>query len=76
MKWCPFKRSKDYYRTIDLRYLHPSDKMIYKIGKILSNRQNITCNDCPKIINKNLSSRRNEPSMFQPLLNYMMNEIN
>lgn len=78
LRWCPFKRSKEfYYRNKDKRYLVPTEKVIYKIGKILSKHETITCNNCPKIINENWKySKSNKKSMFQPLLDYMMNEIN
>lgn len=78
LRWCPFKRSKEfYYRNKDKRYLLPSEKVIHKIGKILSKHETITCNNCPKIINENWKySKSNKNSIFQPLLDYMMNEIN
>ena len=78
LRWCPFKRSKEfYYRNKDKRYLLPTEKAIHKIGKILSKHETITCNNCPKIINENWKySKSNKNSIFQPLLDYMMNEIN
>ena len=78
LRWCPFKRSKEfYYRNKDKRYLLPSEKVIHRIGKILSKHETITCNNCPKIINENWKySKSNKNSIFQPLLDYMMNEIN
>lgn len=77
LRWCPFKRSKEYYyRNKDNRYLIPTDKVIHSIGKILSEHETITCNNCPKIINENWKySKSNKKSIFQPLLDYMMNEI-
>jgi len=78
LRWCPFKRSKEfYYRNKDKRYLEPTEKMIYKVGKILSKYETITCNNCPKVVNKNWKyTKSNKQSIFQPLLDYMMEEIN
>ena len=78
LRWCPFKRSKEfYYRNKDKRYLEPTEKMIYEVGKILSKHETITCNNCPKVVNKNWKyTKSNKHSMFQPLLDYMMEEIN
>lgn len=78
LRWCPFKRSKEfYYRNKDKRYLEPTEKMIYEVGKILSNYETITCNNCPKIINKNWKyTKSNKHSIFQPFLDYMIEEIN
>lgn len=78
LKWCPFKRSKEfYYRNKDSRFLEPTPNVIYEVGKILSQHETITCNNCPKIINNNWKySKSNTKSIFQPLLNYMLNEIN
>jgi hypothetical protein len=77
-RWCPFKRSKEfYYRNKDKRYLEPTEEIIYKVGKILSKYETITCNNCPKVVNTNWKyTKSNEQSLFQPLLNYMMKEIN
>jgi len=78
LRWCPFKRSKEfYYRNIDKRYLEPTEKMIYEVGKILSENDMITCNNCPKIVNQSWKyTKSNTQSIFQPLLDYMMEEIN
>lgn len=78
LRWCPFKRSKEsYYRNKDNRFLNPTEKTIYEIGKILAKHDTITCNNCPKIINDNWKfSKCNNKSIFQPLLDYMINEIN
>ena len=78
LRWCPFKRSKKlYYRNKDKRYLEPSEEIIYKIGKILVEHETITCNNCPKIINSNWQySKSNTLSIFQPLLDFMITEIN
>lgn len=77
LRWCPFKRSKEfYYRNKDSRYLVPTEKIIHKIGKILSEHETITCNNCPKIINEKWKfTKSNKKSTFQPLLEYMMEEI-
>ena len=49
LRWCPFKRSKEfYYRNKDKQYLEPTEKMRYEVGKILSKHETITCNNCPK----------------------------
>lgn len=78
LRWCPFKRSKEfYYRNKDNRYLEPTEKMIYKVGKILSKYETITCNNCPKVVNDKWKyTKSNKQSIFQPLLDYMMEEIN
>jgi len=78
LRWCPFKRSKKfYYRNKDKRYLEPTEKTIYKVGKILSNYETITCNNCPKVVNENWKyTKSNTQSIFQPLLDYMIKEIN
>ena len=77
LRWCPFKRSKEtYYRNKDPRYLEPTEKIMYEIGKILNEHETITCNNCPNIVNTNWKYTKNrEPSIFQPLLDYMMKEI-
>jgi hypothetical protein len=77
LRWCPFKRSKEfYYRNRDARYLEPTDQMIYELGKILAEYETITCNNCPKIINEKWKyTKRQSESIFQPLLDYMMREI-
>jgi hypothetical protein len=76
-RWCPFKRSKElYYRNTNDKYFNPTDKMMYKIGKILSKHETITCNNCPKIINDNYEyTKSNKKSIFQPLLSHMIDEI-
>lgn len=76
-RWCPFKRSKElYYRNVDKRYLEPTEKMMYEVGKILSTDETITCNNCPKIVNKEWKySESNKNSIFQPLLNYLIEDI-
>ena len=77
LRWCPFKRSKKfYYRNKDKRFLNPTNKIIYEVGKILTKHDTITCNNCPKIINDNWKYTKSDTkSMFQPLLEYMMEEI-
>jgi hypothetical protein len=77
LRWCPFKRSKElYYKNKDKRYLEPTEKMIYEVGKILSINETITCNNCPKVVNENWKyTKSNKHSIFQPLLDYMMDEI-
>jgi len=77
LRWCPFKRSKElYYRNTDKRYLEPTEKIIYEVGKILSKHETITCNNCPKVVNENWKyTKSNKHSIFQPLLDYMIDEI-
>lgn len=77
LRWCPFKRSKEfYYRNKDRRYLVPTEQIIHKIGKILSEHETITCNNCPCIINEKWKfTKSNKKSIFQPLLEYMMEQI-
>jgi len=78
LRWCPFKRSKEfYYRNKDERYLEPTETIIYEVGKILSKNEMITCNNCPKVVNNNWKyTASNKRSIFQPLLDYMIEEIN
>ena len=78
LRWCPFKRSKEfYYRNKDNRYLLPTEKVFNKMGKILSEHETITCSNCPKIINDNWKyTKSDKKSILQPLLDYMMEEIN
>lgn len=78
LRWCPFKRSKEfYYRNTDERYLEPTKKIIYELGEILSKYETVNCNNCPKLINENWKyTKSNTESIFQPLLDYMMKEIN
>ena len=77
LRWCPFKRSSEfYYRNKDNRFLPPSKEVFYEVGKILSQHERITCNNCPKLINDNWKyTTSNTQSIFQPLLDYMMDEI-
>jgi hypothetical protein len=77
LRWCPFKRSKEfYYRNRDKRYLELTEQTMYEVGKILSKYETITCNNCPLVINAEWKyTKNNEDSMFQPLLDYMMREI-
>ena len=77
LRWCPFKRSKEfYYRNKDHRYLIPTEQIIHKMGKILSEHETITCNNCPRIINEKWKfTKSNKKSIFQPLLEYMMEQI-
>lgn len=78
LRWCPFKRShRFYYKNRDKRYLEPSEQIIFEIGKILTEHEMISCNNCPKIVNKNWKyTKSNKKSIFKPLLDYMMKEIN
>jgi hypothetical protein len=77
VRWCPYKRSKEfYYRNKDKRFLEPTKQTIYEVGKILNNYDTITCNNCPRTVNAEWKyTKSNEDSMFQPLLDYMMREI-
>ena len=46
------------------------------MGKILSEHETITCNNCPRIINEKWKfTKSNKKSIFQPLLEYMMEQI-
>jgi hypothetical protein len=84
LRWCPFKRSKEhYYRNKDTRYLEPCEMMIYEVGMILSKHEQITCNNCPRVVNNHCLWKCTKardvcraPSIFQPLLEYMIEEIN
>jgi hypothetical protein len=77
LRWCPFKRSKEfYYRNKDNRYLDPTEKTIYEVGKILSKYEMIVCTNCPKVVNEKWKyTKSNKHSIFQPLLDYMIDEI-
>jgi hypothetical protein len=82
LRWCPFKRSKEmYYRNKDKRFLDPCYRMICEVGNILSKHEQITCNNCPRVVNEhwmrmNARDVSRTPSIFQPLLDYMIEEIN
>jgi len=71
-RWCPFKRSKEYYyRNKDIRFREPYDEYIYEIGKILVEQETITCNNCPKYVNGHYEYLQiNNHSVYEPLLNY------
>ena len=77
LRWCPFKRSKEfYYRNQDKRYLKPTEKVIHEVGKILSKDETITCNNCPRLVNEKWKySKSNKRSIFRPLLDHMMEKI-
>ena len=76
LRWCPFKRSKEvYYRNKDIRFLEPSEKTIIEVGKILSEHETITCNNCPKVVNANWNRKSNTTSAFKPLLDHMLRQI-
>ncbi len=77
LRWCPFKRSREfYYRNKDKRYIEPTNQNMYEVGKILSRYDTITCNNCPRVINAEWKYTKGyEKSMFKPLLDYMMCEI-
>jgi len=74
LKWCPFKRSKEfYYRNKDKRFLFPTQQLVYTIGEILSKHETITCNNCPKVVNRHFKyTDSNTQSIFQPLLVHML----
>ena len=77
-RWCPFKRAKEfYYRNSDPRYFSVSETNFYSIGKILSKYDNMTCNNCPKIVNNEwVPLGTTKPSVFIPLLEWMVKDIN
>jgi hypothetical protein len=74
LRWCPFKRSREfYYRNKDARYIEPTEQTIYEMGQLLRKKEN--CCDCPKIVNKKWKyTKSNKQSMFQPLLDYMVKD--
>lgn len=76
-RWCPFKRSKEfYYRNKDNQFLDPTEQVILLIGEILNKHETITCNNCPKIINDNWNyTKSNTKSIFQQLLHHLMEQI-
>jgi hypothetical protein len=78
LSWCPFKRSKEtYYRNQDKRFLNPSEELYYEIGRILSSTDEIiTCNNCPKVINETINHSSQPNSLFQPFLDYIIDDIN
>jgi hypothetical protein len=77
LRWCPFKRSTEfYYRNQDKRFLEPTTDIVWEVGNILSNHETITCNICPVIVNEHWKyTKSNKQSIFQPLLDYMISEI-
>lgn len=75
LRWCPFKRSKDfYYRNSDPRYITPDLQNIYTIGKLLSQHETVSCENCPVLINSRLKLKR-ETSLFQPFLDLMIENL-
>lgn len=75
LRWCPFKRAKEfYYRNHDPRYMPLNHQTIYLMGKILAHHETITCNNCPQLINQHTNFKPTR-SIFEPLLNYMLDEI-
>lgn len=74
LRWCPFKRSRaSYYRNQDGRYVEPSERMIYEMGKALSLHETMTCVHCPRVVNDHWPYPKSDrPSIFQPLLDHMM----
>jgi hypothetical protein len=76
-RWCPFKRSKEfYYRNKDNRFLDPTEQVINEIGDILNKYETITCNNCPKIVNEKWKyTKSNTKSIFKPLLDHLMEQI-
>ena len=78
LRWCPFKRSTEfYYRNKDKRYLDPIEQIRWRVGEILSNYETITCNNCPSAVNEKWKyTKSNTKSIFQPLLDFMIKEIN
>lgn len=77
LRWCPFKRSKEYYyRNKDHRYTTPTIPNIYKIGKILSEHDTVTCELCPELVNNDNQFKNVEvsESIFVPFLNYLIEE--
>lgn len=77
LRWCPFKRSREtYYRNKDARYLESSVQMMYEVGKIMATNDTITCNNCPTLLNQyDQFPKATTPSLFQPLLDAMLREI-
>ena len=77
LRWCPFKRSREtYYRNKDARYLEPSVQIMYAVGQILATNDTITCNNCPRLLNQSDQfPKATTSSLFQPLLNAMLREI-
>jgi hypothetical protein len=76
-RWCPFKRSKEfYYRNKDNRFLNPTEQVINEIGNILNKYETITCNNCPKIVNEKWKyTKSNIKSIFKPLIDHLMEKI-
>lgn len=79
LRWCPFKRSKEfYYRNKDHRFINPTKENIKTVGLILMQNETITCNNCPDLLNKNqnafIPDYQNtsiEANIFAPLLEYI-----
>lgn len=74
LRWCPFKRSKEfYYRNRDRRFVEPTLKNIYQIGQALAREETVTCNNCPGVINRAMPGRHG--SIFEPVLAFLLGQL-
>lgn len=77
LRWCPFKRSGEfYYRNKDRRFINPTKENIRLIGAVLMKEESITCNNCPSIVNENANVFIEEQSshldhLFDDLIKYI-----
>jgi hypothetical protein len=73
-RWCPFKRAKStYFRNTDRRFQSLEPNVVRQVGEILATRPNITCDECPRIIN-GVDTFDHDPdriSLIQPLLDFV-----
>jgi hypothetical protein len=74
LRWCPYKRACTYYRAKDPRYLPHDKKTIYEVGRILSEHETITCNNCPRVVNQALDWPAGR-SIMDEFLQYMLARV-
>ena len=73
-RWCPFKRAKStYFRDTDPRFQPLEPDVVFQVGKILATQRNITCDECPEIVN-GATEFEHDPdrvSLMQPMLDFV-----
>ena len=74
LRWCPYMRARTYYRSMDSRYLPHDKKTIYEVGRILSQHETITCNNCPRVVNQALGNPTSQ-SVMAEFLQYLLARV-
>ena len=73
-RWCPFKRAKSaYFRNSDPRFQPLEPDVVHQVGKILVTQRNITCDECPGIVNgaTEFAHDVDRVSLMQPMLDFV-----